>query len=136
MSSKKKQPAAWGSPEYLQERYDDIDTAWALSRKCVVTKAVKSAVAKIATKKDNLSVRDVIEITRKGPDVECNPTGYVALLDLGLNGKGRQADYFSCLSKVAKAGFYVFDAFIDACDDVGAVLVSFNRDTLVKKEVR
>lgn len=132
--SKKKQPVAWGSPEYLQERYDDIDTAWALSRKCVATKAVKAAVAKITTKKDGLSVREVLEITRKGPDAERNPTGYVAILDLGLNGSGKQADYFGCLAKVAKAGFYVFDAFIDACDDVGAVLVSFDRDFLVKKE--
>lgn len=132
--SKKKQPAAWGSPEYLQERYDDIDTAWTLSRKCVATKAVKAAVAKITTKKDGLSVREVIETTGKDMDSNEQKTSYVAILDLGLNGPGKQADYFGCLAKVAKAGFYVFDAFIDACDDVGAVLVSFDRDFLAKKE--
>lgn len=122
----KKKILDWGSPEYVQERFDDVHSAWKLSRKCVTTEAVKAAVANITTKKDNLSVRSVMQFILLGPDGKVSDrTGFMAVLDLGLNGGGKQADYFDCLKKVAKAGFSVIDAHIDILDDVGSVIVSF-----------
>ena len=124
--SKKKKILDWGSPEYVQELFDDVHSAWELSRKCVATKTVKAAVANIATKKDNLSVRSVMQFVAKGPDGKVSDrTGFMAVLDLGLNGGGKQADYFDCLKKVTKAGFSVVDAHVDILDDVGSVIVSF-----------
>lgn len=116
----------WGSPEYIQELFDDVQSVRELSRKCVTTKAVKAAVANITTKKDNLSVRSVMQFIAKGPDGKVSDkSGFMAVLDLGLNGGGKQADYFDCLKKVAKAGFSVIDAHVDILDDVGSVIVSF-----------
>ena len=125
----KKKILDWGSPEYIQELFDDVHSVWELSRKCVATKAVKAAIKNIATKKDNLSVRSVMQFVAKGPDGKVSDkTGYMAVLDLGLNGKGKQEDYFDCLKKVVKAGLCVFDAHIDVLDDVGSVIVSFADD--------
>lgn len=122
----KKKILDWGSPEYIQEMFDDVHSVWGLSRKCVATKTVKAAVANIATKKDNLSVRSVMQFVARGPDGKVSDrTGFMAVLDLGLNGGGKQADYFDCLKKVAKAGFSVIDAHVDILDDVGSVIVSF-----------
>lgn len=126
----KKKVICWGSPEYVQDLFDDVRSARELSRKCVATKAVKAAVANIATKKDNLSVGSVMQVVSLGPDGKVSDRpGFMAVLDLGLNGGGRQVDYFDCLKKVAKAGFRVIDARIDILDDVGSVLVSFDGTT-------
>lgn len=126
MNKSKNKNVVWGSPEYIKEKFDDVSDVWELSGKCVASKTVKAAVASIKTKKDNLSVRSVMQFSKIGPDGKVSgETGFMAVLDLGLNGNGKQADYFDCLKKVAKFGLFVFDAHIDAIDDVGAVIVSF-----------
>lgn len=106
MNKSKNKNVVWGSPEYIKEKFDDVSDVWELSGKCVASKTVKAAVTSIKTKKDNLSVRSVMQFAKIGPDGKVSgETGFMAVLDLGLNGNGKQADYFDCLKKVAKFGF-------------------------------
>lgn len=117
----------WGSPDYLMARYDDVQSAEELSRKCKATKAVKAAVKALRTDKDNMQVHRVLRTVICVPGEESHE-GIVAQVGIGLNGAGRQADYLDALKRLVKSGeFRIFDAFVDAVDDLADVLVSYGK---------
>lgn len=117
----------WGSPDYLMARYDDVQSAEELSRKCKATKAVKAAVKALRTDRDNMQVHRVVRTVICVPGEEPHE-GIVAQVGVGLNGAGRQADYLDALKRLVKSGeFRIFDAFVDAVDDLADVLVSFRK---------
>ena len=117
----------WGSPDYIMMRYDDVQSAEELSRKCKATKAVKAAVKELSTDKDNMQVHRVLRTVICVPGEEPHE-GIVAQVGIGLNGAGRQADYLDALKRLVKSGeFSIFDAFVDAVDDLADVLVSFGK---------
>lgn len=117
----------WGSPDYLMARYDDVQSAEELSRKCKATQAVKAAVKALRTDKDNMQVHRVLRTVICVPGEEPHE-GIVAQVGVGLNGNGRQADYLDALKRLVKSGeFSIFDAFVDAVDDLADVLVSFGK---------
>lgn len=117
----------WGSPDYLMMRYDDVQSATELSRKCKATKAVKAAVKAVRTDRDNMQVHRVMRTVTCIPGDEPRE-GIVAQVGVGLNGSGRQEDYLAAIGRLVKSGeFQVFDAFVDAVDDLADVLVTFGR---------
>ena len=121
----KEKAKVWGSPDYLLARYDDVQSAKELSKKCKATNEVKAAVKAIATKKDNMQVHSVIRTVVGFPGEKARD-GIVAQVGVGLNGTGRQADYLAALARLVKSGeFSIFDAYVDAVDDLATVLVSY-----------
>ena len=117
----------WGSPDYLMARYDDLQSAEELSRKCKATKAVKAAVKALATARDNMQVHRVVRTVICAPGEETHE-GIVAQVGVGLNSAGRQANYLDALKRLVESGeFRIFDAFVDAVDDLADVLVSFGK---------
>ncbi len=131
--SKENKCIVFGSAEYLVEKFDDVESA-VESSKSKVAKDFKALVKSLATKRDDMHVCKVLKTVShvcdggsEGADGKCHAPvrpGYVAHVCIGLNGKGRQADYLSALRRlVEKARVFIFDAFVDACDDVADVLV-------------
>lgn len=122
----------WGSPDYLMMRFNDVQSAEELSRKCKATKAVKEVVRSLRTDRDNMQVHRVVRTVICVPGEETRK-GIVAQVGVGLNGAGRQADYLDALKRLVKSGeFHIFDAFVDAVDDLADVLVSYGKPA--KKE--
>lgn len=124
----KEKAKQWGSPDYMMMRYDDLQEVEEMSRKCKGTKAVKAAVKAVSTPKDNLRVYKVYRTTICIPG-EPTHEGVVAHLTVGLNSdQGRQADYLEALAKLVKDGtFQIFDAYVDAVDDLADFLVSYGK---------
>lgn len=117
----KQKAKVWGSPDYLIMRFGDISSVRELSRKTKLATAVRSVVKGISTKADNLAAYKVYETTGEGPDGAVKQC--VVHVSFGLNGSGRQVDYLEALRKLVDTGkFYIFDACIDAIDDVADVL--------------
>ena len=134
-TTKTKKQVEWGTAEYLQSRFDDIDAAWELSRKTVAASAFRAGLAKLATVKDGLNCGKVFEATCVGPDgKEFAGRCYFATVRYGLNGGGKQTDYFDAMRRLAKAGCQIIEHRIDILDDVGSLLVSFDRQKFVTKE--
>lgn len=133
MSEERKKRVVFGSAEYLVEKFDDVESA-VESRKSKTAKDFKALVKTLATKRDDMRVHKVLKTVShvcdgksEGADGKCHAPvrpGYVAHVCVGLNGKGRQADYLAALRRlVEKAHVFVFDVCVDACDDVVDVLV-------------
>lgn len=131
--SEERKCIVFGSAEYLVEKFDDVESA-VESRKSKVAKDFKALVKSLATKRDNMHVYKVLKTVShvcdgrsEGADGRCHAPvrpGYVAHVCIGLNGKGRQADYLAALGRlVEKARVSIFDACVDACVDVADVLV-------------
>ena len=118
---KNKKPIIWGSAEYLVSRYDDIVKA-VKSRKSKAAREFKALVKSLSTPKDNMYVAAVYAVDDRNCDGKV-AKGHGAEVAFGLNGPGRQLDYIDALRRIVERGAFVFDAFIDACDDVGSVLV-------------
>ena len=140
MASKKAQrydrekAKTWGSADYLLARFDDIAGIQELTRKCKDTKAAKAYVKRLSTPKDNLAVGAVFRTVIQIPGEE-QRAGLVARVNFGLNGSGEQEDYFLALARLTHAGaFRVFDAFVDAIDDVASVLCTVDASRLAPAE--
>lgn len=117
----------WGGPDYLVAHYDDVQSAAELSRKCKATKEVKAAVKALATDKDNMQVHRVVRAVICVPGVDPRES-IIAQVGVGLNGGGRQADYLDALKRLVKSGeFHIFDAVVDATDDLVDVLVTYRK---------
>lgn len=133
MSEEQKKCVVFGSAEYLVEKFDDVESA-VESRKSKAARDFKALVETLATKRDNMRVYKVLKTVShvcdgksEGADGKCHAPvrpGYVAHVCVGLNGKGKQADYLSALRRlVEKAHAFIFDVCVDALDDVVDVLV-------------
>lgn len=126
-ASGKSRTMQWGSAEYLLEKFDDIEGVQEMSRKCVDTKRAKALVKAAATPGDNMRVHRVWRAVMRAGD-EPATTGTIVHVGLGLNGPGRQADYLAALKRLVDGGeFSIFDAWIDAADDLADVLCLLRR---------
>lgn len=121
----KENAKVWGSPDYLKMRFDDIQEVSELSRKCKDTKEVKALVKAASTPADRLAVHRVYRAVTCIPGEQ--PASVVmADVSLGLNGGGSQSDYLAALKRLADGGgFFIFDCFIDAVDDLASVLCTY-----------
>ena len=125
----------FGEPCYLEHKFDDVDRA-TVSRKSAMSKLIVSTVKGLSTKRDNMYVYRVMKTTGK---FDGKPrTSYVAHVAMGLNGPGRQEDYLAAMRKLVTCKtvkMRIFDAWIDAADDLVDVLVDCtDAADLLKKE--
>ena len=113
----------FGSPEYLVWKFNDISKA-TVSKRSKTAKEFIDLVKGLSTKKDNMRVCEVLFTEGIGCDGDVK--GYVAQVSIGLNGCGRQADYCDAIKRLVnnkKMKVFVFDAWIDAIDDMIDVIV-------------
>ena len=125
----------FGEPCYLEHKFDDVDRA-TVSRKSAMAKLITATVKGLSTKKDNMYVYRVMKTTGK---FDGKPrTSYVAHIAIGLNGPGRQEDYLAAMRKLVTCKtvkMRIFDAWIDAVDDLVDVLVDCtDAADMLKKE--
>lgn len=128
-------PKQFGSPAYIQRKFDDVDMVWSIKRTTDAHKGIVKAVAGARSEKDDLGVVATMEASCIGPDGKPNgQVRYFSHLRVGLNGKGKQADYLSALRKLAtgKAKAFIVDVQCDCLDDVYDLIVTFDRDAAVK----
>lgn len=120
----KKDIGVFGDPSYLVSKFDDIDKATG-SEKSAMAKLITATVQGLSTKKDNMHVYRVMLVT--GTCDGKPRKGYVAHVAIGLNGPGRQEDYLAAMRRLVTCKtvkMFIFDAYIDAADDLVDVLVS------------
>ena len=123
-----KKSAPWGSAEYLESAFDDIQSVEEMSRWCADSKRVKELVRSKSTEADGMSVLKVYRAKVFTPGDEMDDTSTVVELVLGRNGGGSQAAYFDALGRLARSGeFGVFDIHVDAVDDLVYVLGTYTR---------
>ena len=133
--NKKGKLCVFGEPCYLVHKFDDVDKA-TVSRKSAMAKLVRATVKGLSTKKDNMYVYRTIATTGK---FDGKPrTSYVAHVAIGLNGPGRQEDYLAAMRRLVTCKtveMRIFDAWVDAVDDLVDVLVDCtDAADMLKKE--
>lgn len=115
----------WGSPDYLKMKFDDIVDVEELSRFTADARRARSAVGAVSTRDDKLSVYRAFRARTLVPGT---PPGLATIvrITLGLNGGGDQSRYFAALQRLTASGeFHVFDACVDAVDDLMDVLCTY-----------
>lgn len=135
MKGSKMKLCVFGEPCYLEHKFDDVDKA-VVSRKSAMSKLIVSTVKGLSTKKDNMYVYRVMKTTDK---FDGKPrTSYVAHVAMGLNGPGRQEDYLAAMRRLVTCKtvkMRIFDAWLDAADDLVDVLVDCtDAADMLKKE--
>ena len=124
----------FGSKNYLVEKFDDITTAVKCAKNSLEFAAIDELVKAISTKKNNACTYEVFRTKGKFDE---RPVKYVVgHVVIGLNGKGRQADYLSALAKLVKSGVSILDAHLDVCDDLWDLLVIAKDEECAKKEAK
>jgi len=121
--NKKRKLMVFGEPAYLVRKFGDISKA-TVSRKSAMAKLVTATVKGLATKKDDMYVFRVMLAT--GVCDGKPRKSYVAHVAMGLNGHGRQEDYLAAMRRLVTCKtvkMRIFDAWIDAADDLVDVLV-------------
>lgn len=121
--SSKKDIGVFGDPSYLVRKFDDVDRA-VTSRKSAMSELIVSTVKGLSTRKDRMHVYRVM---KTAGTFDGKPrTSYVAHVAMGLNGPGRQEDYLAAMRRLVTCKtvkMRIFDAWIDAADDLVDVLV-------------
>lgn len=131
----KKDNGVFGEPSYLVNKFENIGKA-VVSKKSAMTKLIKETVNGLSTKKDNMHVCRVMQVTGTNDGKLCKT--YVAHIAMGLCGPGRQEDYLAAMRrlvtcKTVKMG--IFDAWIDVIGDLVGVLVECaDAADMLKKE--
>lgn len=113
----------FGEPCYLVRKFGDIDKA-TVSRKSAMAKLIAATVKELSTKKDGMYVYRVMLVT--GVCDGKPRRSYVAHVAMGLNGPGRQEDYLAAMRRLVTCKtvkMRIFDAWIDAADDLADILV-------------
>ena len=124
--SKKKDIGVFGDPSYLVKKFDDIESA-VRSEKSAVSKEVKSLVHSTATTKDNMYCYGVLKTKGVFDGKPCESV--VVHVSLGLNGPGKDSDYFAALKRLADTKrFALLDAHIDAVDDLWDFLFVWQKE--------
>lgn len=119
----KKDIGVFGDASYLVNKFNDIDKA-TVSEKSAAAKLIKETVKGLSTKKDNMHVYRVMRAT--GTCDGKPRRSYVAHVAIGLNGSGRQEDYLAAMRRLVTCKtvkIRIFDAWVDAVDDLVDVLV-------------
>ena len=123
---KKKDIGVFGDPSYLVRKFDDIDCA-ARSEKSAVSREIKSLVHSMATVKDRMYCYGVL--TTKGQFDGKPCSSVVVHVALGLNGPGKDSDYFAALKRLTDTKrFALLDAHIDAVDDLWDFLFVWQKE--------
>ena len=98
------------------KKFDDVESA-VRSEKSALSKEIKALVASKATDKDKLHCYGVLKTKGKCAGEPCE--GVVVHVGLGLNGPGRDSDYFAALKRLTDTKrFALLDAHVDAVDDL------------------
>lgn len=131
----KKDIGVFGDPSYLVNKFSDVDKA-VVSEKSAMAKLITATVKGLSTKKDNMYVYRVMLTTGK---CDGEPRkGYVAHIAIGLNGPGKQEDYLAAMRRLVTCKtvkMRIFDAWVDAVDDLVDVLVNCSDAAgMLKKE--
>lgn len=122
----KKDIGVFGDPSYLVNKFADVSKA-VRSRKSQVAKDVKALVMSKATDKDRMYCYEVLVTSGVANGVQVK--GVVVHVAMGLNGPGRNSDYFAALKRLTDTKkFRLLDAHIDACDDLWDFLFDFNAE--------
>jgi hypothetical protein len=133
--SSKKDIGVFGDPSYLVRKFDDVNKA-VTSKKSAMSKLIVSTVKGLSTKKDNMYVYRVMKTTGVIDDKPYS--GYVAHIAMGLNGPGKQEDYLAAMRRLVTCKtlkMKIFDAWVDAADDLVDVLVCcYDAADMLKKE--
>lgn len=119
----KKDIGVFGDPSYLVNKFESVDKV-VVSEKSAMAKLIKATVKELSTKKDNMHVHRVMLMT--GTCDGKPRKSYVARIAMGLNGPGRQEDYLAAMRRLVTCKtvkMAIFDAWIDAPDDLVDVLV-------------
>lgn len=123
MGRKNGKLCVFGEPCYLVHKFDDVDKA-TVSKKSAMAKLITATVEGLSTKKDGMYAFRVMKTTGR---FDGKPrTSYVAHVAMGLNGPGRQEDYLAAMRRLVTCKtvkMRIFDAWIDAADDLVDVLV-------------
>lgn len=131
----KKDIGVFGDPSYLVNKFESVDKA-VVSEKSAMTKLIKATVKGLSTKKDNMHVHRVMLVT--GTCDGKSSKSYVAHIAIGRNGPGRQEDYLAAMRRLVTCKtvkMAIFDAWIDAPDDLVDVLVECeDAADMLKKE--
>ena len=132
---KKKDIGVFGDPSYLVNKFDDIDKA-TVSEKSAMATLIKATVKGLSTEKDNMHVYRVM-LTTGTCDGQPRKS-YVAHVAMGLNGPGRQENYLAAMHRLVTrktVKMRIFDAWVDAADDLVDVLVDCtDAADMLKKE--
>lgn len=119
----KKDIGVFGDPSYLVNKFDDVDKV-VVSEKSAMAKLIKETVKGLSTKRCNMRVCRVMLTTGTRDEKPCK--GHVAHITMSLNGPGEQGDCFAAMRRLVTCKtvkMRVFDAWIDALDNIVDVLV-------------
>lgn len=123
---KKKDIGVFGDPSYLVRKFDDIESA-VRSEKSQMAKDIKALVKSKATAKDNMYCYGVLKTKGQFDGKPCESV--VVHVGLGLNGPGRNSDYFAALKRLTDTKrFALLDAHIDAIDDLWDFLFVWQKE--------
>lgn len=124
---KKKDIGVFGDPSYLVKKFDDIDSA-VRSEKSQLAKDIKALVKSKATDKDHMYCYGVIKTKGVFDDKPCESV--VVHVALGLNGPGKDSDYFAALKRLTDTKrFALLDAWVDAVDDLWDFLFVWQKES-------
>ena len=125
--SKKKDIGVFGDPSYLVRKFDDISSA-VRSEKSQLAKDIKALVKSKATAKDNMYCHGVLVTKGQFDGGPCSSV--VVHVGLGLNGPGKDSDYFAALKRLTDTKrFALLDAHIDAIDDLWDFLFVWQKES-------
>ena len=122
----KKDIGVFGDPSYLVQKFDDISRA-VRSEKSQVAKDIKALVKSKSTDKDRMYAYEVLMTSGVA---DAKPVkGVVVHVAMGLNGPGRDSDYFAALKRLTDTKkFRLLDAWIGACDDLWDFLFAYDAE--------
>lgn len=124
--SKTKDIGVFGDPSYLVKKFDDIDSA-VRSEKAALSKEIKALVESKSTGKDNMQCYGVLKTKGVFDEKPCESV--IVHVRLGLNGPGRDSDYFAALKRLTDTKmFRLLDAHIDAIDDLWDFLFVWQKE--------
>lgn len=125
--SKKKDIGVFGDPSYLVNKFDDIESA-VRSEKSQLAKDIKALVKSKASPKDDMYCYGVLKTKGVFDEKPCESV--VVHVALGLNGPGRNSDYFAALKRLTDTKrFALLDAHIDAVDDLWDFLFVWQKES-------
>ena len=124
---KKQDIGVFGDPSYLVRKFADISKA-VRSEKSQLAKDIRSLVVSKATDKDHMHCYGVLKTTGRFDGKPCSSV--VVHVGLGLNGPGKDSDYFAALKRLTDTKrFALLDAHIDAVDDLWDFLFTWHKES-------
>lgn len=124
---KKKDIGVFGDPSYLVKKFDDVESA-VRSEKSQLAKDIKSLVNGKGTDNDHMHCYGVLVTKGQFDGKPCSSV--VVHVAMGLNGPGRNSDYFAALKRLTDTKrFALLDAHIDAVDDLWDFLFTWQKES-------